>query len=177
MRTKLRRSELTCFLEGTASWTPSLACTESCPDCCRWSKTQSLTSAMATSSCCCSGCCWLRCRPAKNQHHLLKTDITFIKVRLQFSLNQIRIDFLLAFFSKDEITENTSMIEIDSSASPSGPLEKKKNLLTSEIKFYGLPFLSLLRVTTLGWFMEISISGGLISAIFISSSSESSSVS
>lgn len=38
-----------------------------------------------------------------------------------------------------------------------------------------LPFLSLLKVTTLGWLMEISMSGGLISAIFISSSSSDSS--
>ena len=38
-----------------------------------------------------------------------------------------------------------------------------------------LPFLSLLKVTTLGWLMEISIRGGLISAIFISSSSSDSS--
>lgn len=37
------------------------------------------------------------------------------------------------------------------------------------------PFLSLLSVTTLGWLMEISMRGGLISAIFISSSSSDSS--
>lgn len=48
------------------------------------------------------------------------------------------------------------------------------HLYIKHVDFF-LPFLSLFKVTTLGWLIEISIRGGLISAIFISSSSSESS--
>ena len=49
------------------------------------------------------------------------------------------------------------------------------HVLHSYLKHVDLPFLSLFKVTTLGLLIEISIRGGLISAIFISSSSSESS--
>lgn len=134
--------------------TPSLGCRGSCPDCCLWSRTLNQTCVKERSSCCCSGYCWPPSHPAKSQH-----PSHHLHHQTQKTICICEFNYTPYFEEQLPTLTGESLIDIKESARVS----------------ISLPFLSLLRATTLGWLMEISMSGGLISAIFISSSSDDSS--